>query len=230
MTMDSLKRYRYLRDEAAIKTIEAHAFRVSRLTELNDPFEWRVGCEGYDPELADQVIDSFVECASQDMGIICFSKEIKDPILWSHYTNIHRGMAFAVNSNLVPNLYEVDYDKPQIVIQIKHFLTMPESEQKKTIENLHKQKSPSWSFEQESRFVIELNLCKPSGGSYYWDKMQPNFITHAIIGFRSSINEQYLRRALDLNGFQHVEVLKAKRSLKNYEIELVPTTNSNPAV
>jgi hypothetical protein len=235
--MNSPELYRYLRDEAAIKTIEARAFRVSRLTELNDPFEWRIGFEGYPPELEEVLekqMDGFVEMVGQNMGIICFSKTIKDPILWSQYTNVHRGIAFKVNvsidSQLVSDLHDVDYDKPPIVIPFQRYSQMSISELGELIKNLHKQKSESWRYEQECRFVIDLKTCKPSGGSFLWDKMPPAFITHAIIGFRSSVSELYLRRALDLNGFQHTQILKAKRSLKTYEIELEGTTNSDPAV
>jgi len=230
--MDSSKYYRYLRDEAAIKTIEARAFRVSRLTELNDPFEWHIGFEGTPLGMEDEyervLMDGFREQANRRMGIICFSKEIKDPVLWSHYTNIHRGIAFAVNMDvnphLISNLQKVDYDKPPVVIPIQLFKQMTEIQKLEMIKDLHKQKSSSWRYEQEFRLVMALNECRPSGGSYLWDKMPPSFITHAIIGFRSSVSEQYLRQALDLNGFQHTQVLKAKRSRTTYEIKLEPTT------
>jgi len=121
--MNNLKLYRYLPDEAAIKTIETRCFRVSRLADLNDPFEWRFGFEGHPPELEENIemrMDGFVELASRNMGMLCFSKKINDPILWSHYTNIHKGIAFevdaSVNANLIADLHEVDYDKPRIVL------------------------------------------------------------------------------------------------------------------
>lgn len=228
-----------MRDEAAIKTIEARSFRVSRLTELNDPFEWRVGFDAPPQELEEVLekqMEGFVEMAGQDMGIICFSKKISDPVLWSHYTNVHRGIAFEVNvdvnSNLISDIHEVDYDKPPMVIPFQRYIKrqMSDTELMDVIRNLHKQKSASWQYEQECRLVIDLKTCKPSGGSFLWDKMPAAFITGAVIGFRSSISVQYLRQALDLNGFQHTQIFKAKRSLETYEIKLEGTTNSNPAV
>ncbi len=237
--MNSPKLYRYLRDDAAIKTIETRSFRVSRITELNDPFEWRVGFQGHPPaleEVLEKQMEGLVELASQDMGIICFSKIINDPILWSHYTNVHRGIAFEVNVNvnrhLVSNLQEVDYDKPPMIIPFQRYVKgqVSDIELMDIIKNLHKQKSASWRYEQECRLVIDLKTCKPAGGSFLWDKMPPAFITHAVIGFRSSIGEQYLRQALDSNGFQHTQILKAKRSLETYEIKLEPTTNTKPAI
>jgi len=236
--MDSSVYYRYLRDEAAIKTIEARAFRVSRLLELNDPFEWHIGFEGAPPgreeEYEKVLMDGLREQANRDVGIICFSKKINDPVLWSHYTNIHRGIAFAinmdVNPHLTPSLHQVVYDKPPVVIPIQRHKQMSKNEKLELIRDLGKQKSSSWRYEQEFRLVMALKECRPSGGSYLWDKMPPSFITHAIIGFRSSVSEQYLRQALDLNGFQHTQVLKAKRSQTTYEIKLEPMTMTQSAV
>ena len=235
--MNNPELYRYLRDEAAIKTIEAGAFRVGRLIELNDPLEWHIGFDGHPPELEEVLekqMDGVLEMANKEIGILCFSRTIKDPVLWSHYANTHRGIAFAVNvnvnSHLVSDLHEVFYDKPPMIIPIQRYNQMPESELLEMIKNLHKQKSKSWGYEQESRLLLDLKECKPTGGSYLWDKMPSSFITHAIIGFRSSVSEQYLRQALDSNGFQHTQILKAKRSRKTYEIELMPTTNPSPAI
>jgi hypothetical protein len=167
--MNNTKLYRYLPDEAAIKTIETRRFRVSQLTDLNDPFEWRFGVEGCPEEfreLFEMSIDAFIELAGQYQGIISFSKELFDPILWSHYANHHRGIAFEVDSSRVPNLHKVVYDKPRIVLPFQRFMQMPEHEQLRLIEDFFKQKSESWRYEQEYRWVIDLAKCVPSGGRY----------------------------------------------------------------
>jgi hypothetical protein len=218
-----IKLYRYLPDEAAIKTIETRCFRVSCLSDLNDPFEWKFGIEGHPPQLEtdlQQRMEGFAALAGQNMGILCFSKKINDPVLWSHYTNIHRGIAFevdaSVNANLVSDLHEVDYDKPRIVLPYRR---MTDEELLGRMTNFFKQKSASWHYEQECRWIIGLESCVPKGGRHYW-KIPTGFITRAFIGFRSSISFQYLRQALNLNGFQNVQILKCKPSLKSYDIEL----------
>ena len=157
------------------------------------------------------------------MGILCFSKEINDPILWSHHADGHKGIAFEVNVginvNLVSNLHKVEYDKPRIVLPYRQ---MTDQEWLKRMENFYKQKSKSWGYEQECRLVIDHAACIPSGGRFFW-KIPAGFITRVIIGFRSSVSEQYLRQVLALNGFQNVQIVKAKRSLKTYDVE-VPNT------
>jgi hypothetical protein len=226
--MNNTTLYRLLPDEAALKTIETRCFRVSRIADQKDCFEWQFGFEGYPPESEESIqkrLDDLVKLAGETMGILCFSKEIKDPILWSHFADGHKGIAFEVNlginPNLVSNRQEVDYDKPRIVLPYR---PMTEQELLKRIENYYKQKSKSWRYEQECRLIIDQAACIPSGGRFYW-KIPAGFVTRVIIGFRSSVSMQYLRRVLDLNDFQNVQIVKAKRSLKTYDVE-VPDTQA----
>ena len=223
--MNNTKLYRLLPDEAAINTIETRCFRVSRIADQKDCFEWQFGFEGCPPELKEinqKKIDQIVERTGETMGILCFSKEIKDPILWSHHADGHKGIAFEVdigiNVNLVSNRHEVEYDKPRPVLPYR---TITKEEWLKVMDIFYKQKSKSWRYEQECRFVIEHAACIPSGGRFFW-KIPAGFITRVIIGFRSSVSEQYLRQVLDLNGFPNVQIVKAKRSLKTYDVEVLP--------
>jgi hypothetical protein len=224
--MDKTKLYRLLPDEAAINTIETGCFRVSRIADLNDRFEWRVGFKGSPPELEElnqKRQDDVVERYGEGMGILCFSKEIRDPILWSHYADGHKGIAFevdaSINKELLSNLQEVDYDKPRIVLPYRK---MTHQEWMELMKNFFKQKSKSWRYEQECRWVIGHEACLPSGGRFFW-KIPVGFITRVIIGFRSSVSEQYFRQALDSNGFQSVQILKAKPSMQTYDVELLQT-------
>ncbi len=238
-----IRLYRYLPDEAAIKTIEQRSFRVSRLSDLNDPFEWRFGVEGCPQGYEEQVqliLDHLAEDASDDTGLICFSGKIIDPILWSHYTNVHRGIVFEilgnivseangsitfqVNNNTYKDLFKVDYDKGRIVLPFQKLLPFQLTE--KDIKDFYKQKSKSWEYEQEYRWVIDLlssENCEPSGGRFLW-KIPPSFIRRVIIGFRSSLSEEYVRRALAMNGFLDSQVTKAKLSRNTYEVQLVYPT------
>ncbi|MGP8199735.1 MAG: DUF2971 domain-containing protein [Limisphaerales bacterium] len=131
---------------------------MSRLADLNDPFEWRFGLTGIPPELEElnqKRQDDFVERCGEGMGILCFTREIRDPILWSHYANGHKGIAFevdaSINKQLLSNLHEVNYDKPRIVLPYRK---MTDQELLKLIENFFKQKSKSWRYEQECRWVF----------------------------------------------------------------------------
>jgi hypothetical protein len=109
---DTILLYRFMTAEAGVKTIAGGAFRVGRLKQFNDPFEWRTGVinliPGAEP-FRDEAVEGFVDDANAVYGIICFSKTIEEPVLWSHYADNHRGMAFQVNCQDDGGLHKVEY-------------------------------------------------------------------------------------------------------------------------
>ena len=221
----SILLYRYLPAEAAIKTIESHSFRVSRLLELNDPFEWSPGLDGIQPEaldLARWCMARFLENLNESMGIISFSSVVRDPILWSHYADAHRGMVIEVSYLIDESLHKVEYTNSRPIIP-SHCIRDPVAHGTEIIQILEKhyrQKSPSWSYENEYRAVASLALCQPCGGMFLL-KIPENFVTRVILGVRSSTSPTYVQRALEMNGFPNVRVVRAAQSLRTYDIELV---------
>jgi|ERR1035437_447845 hypothetical protein len=98
--MNNTKLYRILPDAAAINTIETRCFRVGRISDLEDYFEWQFRFKDCPLELEEfnhRKIEGLVERLSESTGMLCFSKEIKNPILWSHHADGHKGIAFEVN-------------------------------------------------------------------------------------------------------------------------------------
>jgi hypothetical protein len=222
---ESILLYRYLPAESAIKTIESHSFRVSRLLELNDPFEWSPGLEGIQPEaldLARWCMARVLEGLNEKMGIISFSSVVRDPILWSHYADAHRGVAIEVSYLIDESLHKVEYtnSRPVIPSHCIHDPVAHEAELLQILQKYFRQKSPSWSYENEYRAVASLASCQPSGGMFRL-KIPDNFVTRVILGVRSSTSPTYVRRALEMNGFPNVRVVSAIQSLRTYDIEFL---------
>ena len=233
-----LQLYRYLPDDAAIKTIESSYIRVSHLAHLNDPFELLFGfsdCPSHLEEAVQNELDKFVACLSQDMGIICFSAKVNDPILWSHYADKHKGVAFEVAAEIVSDgndginfevngseykkLHKVEYDKGRTTFPFQEFFKLSKTQLHDQMKSFYKQKSGSWKYEREYRWVVDLEMCKPSGGRFLWP-IPHDFITRVIIGVRSSLSEKYVRLALKANGFLNTQVVKARLSQATYDVKL----------
>lgn len=136
-TSNSILLYRFLPADSAIKTIESRAFRVSRLLELNDPFEWRIGLNSVKPnaeELARYCLDSFIAEMNEMFGILSFSELVNNSLLWSHYADSHRGIVFEVEYLLNPGLHRVQYTNVRPAIDPKWI--HDKSQEKQLLENL----------------------------------------------------------------------------------------------
>ncbi len=221
--------YRYFPAAAAINTIERHQFRVGRILELNDPFEWSMCVDADSPQdiekaryEMDQMRTAFL---NEKYGVISFCYTVNDPVIWSHYADKHRGIAFkaACQSSLVGvELLPVTYRKKRVCIPY-----IPEGEREQRIEELvpgfkkfFRYKAASWGYEKEVRGVVELKSCKVADGMFWWS-IPDGFLKSVIMGLRSTVSVSYIRRALDLNGLGNVKVQKVIESPKMYNVKPV---------
>jgi len=215
--------YRYVPAAAAINTIENRCFRVSRIMDLNDPFEWLFGFDGSRPgsiEESRRERDGLIRHLNEKFGLICFCEHVKDPVIWSHYADCHRGVAIEVDADQDGSLVRVEYS-PERPILPQHCLESREQNIdifKEVFGKFFRFKAPSWAYEHEWRVFVPLNKCDVAQGMFLW-KIPENLITRLIVGIRSQLSPEYLRRSLDLHGFKEVQVVKAKESLKHYEID-----------
>jgi hypothetical protein len=221
----SILLYRYLDAAAALKTIESRAFKVGRVRDFNDPFEWRMGISNIVPEgeiVARACMDGFIEDVNGRVGIICFSDTVTDPVLWSHYANKHHGVAFEVSYVLDPTrLTKVDYTNARPVLDANR-LNDPAGfaiYAKPLMDRLLRQKSTGWAYEREYRVFFDLKRCDISGG-HYFQQIPDHFLMRVILGFNCPLEELYVRKALDAVGLTETKVVRAKMCLETYSIQI----------
>src|SRR5688500_911475 len=86
---ETLWLYRFVDPTGALKTIERRRFRVGRLNELNDPFEFRLGFNNAPNEearaIVQRAVDALISQQHAWIGFLCFSATVREPVLWSHY-------------------------------------------------------------------------------------------------------------------------------------------------
>jgi len=217
--------YRYLDATAALKTIESRSFKVGRLRDFNDPFEWRPGITGIIPEgevVASACMEGFIDDVHKWLGIFCFSDTLTEPVLWSHYADKHRDVAFEVNYLIDPEkLFKMRYTNERPVVDANR-LRNPAGLDKYLLSRLNllmTQKSPGWSYEREYRAFVDLvKDCDISGG-HYFRRIPDDFLTRVILGFRCSLEEKYVLKALEKSGLTSTKVVRAKMCLETYSIQ-----------
>jgi len=221
----SILLYRYLDAAAALKTIESRAFKIGRRRDFNDPFEWRMGITNVIPEgeiVARACIDGFVDDVSGWAGILCFSDTLVEPVLWSHYADKHKGVAFEVSYTLVPKiLTKMEYtnERPVFDANRLHDPAGFENYAKPLMDRLLRQKSTGWAYEREYRVFVDLKRCDISGG-HYFQKIPDHFLMRVILGFNCPLEELYVRKALDAVGLTETKVVRAKMCLETYSIRV----------
>src|SRR5262245_2779152 len=76
--------------ENALSDISLRRIRISRIRDLNDPFELLAGRS--DDKWLRKILSDYAANFNRTNGLLCFSKNWGNPVLWSHYASKHRGM------------------------------------------------------------------------------------------------------------------------------------------
>ena len=160
-------------------------------------------------------------------GICSLSASKDNILLWSHYTNNHKGVCIGLNTKkiiefmdqkakmgIVFDLQDIDYKKE--MPKINFFESMKQINvhnfKNSDLYKLLYTKSKDWNYEKEYRFILydQTNKIVSIGN---------NIISEIILGCRISSDNKKL--ILDIcNGYEHKpKVYQAKTSNKKFELE-----------
>jgi hypothetical protein len=232
-----MKLYRYMRAEHAIKTIEEKLLKVCQVSELNDAFDLRPGIKTTnvqitDPELVEFALEGWTKDFQVSLGkiwgLVCFSSEIEETVLWAHYADSHKGVALEIE--VTPkngNPIEVDYTPAKRPCYELNELQgvvnrgAQPSEEFKTLGNkLVRSKAPEWGYEKEYRYVIPLTNCECRQGMYFIPFVPKSLgLTKVILGYKCPLSESYVFHTLAANGFKNVGVARTRCELSEYKIK-----------
>ena len=219
--MPVFRLYRYFPARYGVAAIENRELRVGRLAELNDPFEFMPGISHIAPNaprnILDQALNFLVEHWKDSMGIISFASQIKDPVIWSHYAESHRGIALAFDFEKDDFLWEMDYPEMRPVIELGVFDNLEKKEQLHLIKRILSAKAPSWKYEGEYRVFVELEACRASGGNYF-RPIPDGILKEVILGIRCEVSENYIEHTLKASNLNGVKVKRAQRSAERFEV------------
>src|SRR6266480_3191095 len=215
--------YRYLSLEHAIGSVEEGRLKVGRLNELNDPFDCfpRVinlpsGAKGFDLGFADGMLNTW----SSKFGIVYYSATVNDPVLWSHYSSGHRGIALGFEVPTSDILVKVTYSDERPILDFHSCNVSTPHEAFHFVRSVMIQifsvKASSWSYEEEYRQFFLLESCIAAKGTYFTNLP---LLKRIIIGARCNMDKSYFDHFLQRSAYKGVSVLKAVRSPTSYKIE-----------
>jgi hypothetical protein len=147
---DYVRAYHVLCSKWALEDIERARLKVSRFSEVNDPFEL-LGLNCHNKTVR-KITKRFAEDQDQQRGLLSFSENWNSPALWSHYAAKHKGMClgFDVRRRMVEKVEYVDD-------RLRDLLDEEEPEIPDDIRaQLCRTKSSEWSYERELRVLVEL--------------------------------------------------------------------------
>jgi hypothetical protein len=217
--------YRFLRAEHAVQAIEDGCLKVTRLAELNDPFDLTTAIAGLPDDTPQETIDKLerlaIERLNPDVGMVCFCTTVADPAVWTHYAQRHSGIALGFErrsikdpAKVIPDFVDVSYcdsgSQPDSglrpVINLAEWSRMPHLGKFTKALSAFGRKAASWQYENECRVFVSLKThCIPRGGMY-WYPIPKDLLVEVVLGIRCPAEVAYVGRILADNGFSRAEV------------------------
>lgn len=209
--METQRVYYYTASKYALESIRKKRIKVSRIEDLNDPFEM-LACD-----ISDEFIQKVFTMTRKDLdkkaGIVCFSKDWHNTLLWAHYGDKHKGICigFDIDSRFTE---EITYIKTKWSIED---LNTSDKEQMKKI--LLFSKYEKWEYENEIRAGFALDEEQKENGMYFSDFDQALMPKEIILGCRNKTTPKEIRSALDEGNYNHhIKVIQTKVASREFSI------------
>ena len=202
--------YHFLSAHYALKTLYEHRMKISTFADMNDLFELSpFNLENvYYPEgfaAANRQI-------SASIGVLCFSRNWGNPVLWAHYSDKHKGICLG---------FDVPDNSVREVTYISEPLRPPQRDEDLT-EALALRwvsiKFEHWRYEDEVRLFTSLD--ESDDGLYFYDFYESDAqmqLKEVIVGVRCSVTKGAIDRAVR-NYPAPVIIMKARLAQRFFKV------------
>lgn len=192
----TMRAYKFLDASFGLKSLYEKRLKISRIEDLNDPFEL-LPYDLSNPTQRWALLRTRDELA-KGRGIVCFSAAWKDPVIWAHYADKHKGICLG---------FEVPEQHANVVKYESKLLPFPEKPKLKDVESMLFTKYKHWEYEQEIRTWADLD--EEENGIFYADFGIDLQLVEVIMGCRCSASRDSLTKALGSLA-KEAQIIKAR--------------------
>jgi Protein of unknown function (DUF2971) len=208
-----MRLYHFLPAKWALDDIKRRRLKLSRVDNLNDPFEFLSVALG-DAQLREHVL-GWKRQMSDKYGVICFSKASTSPVQWAHYAERHTGMCLGFDVRDDATL-PVKYVRRRVMPEtIRQMLNAPDrSDALEAMKKLLATKYAHWRYESEVRTFHRLDASEQ--GTHFAAFDDDLVLREVIVGALCDTGREEIDRALgNLTG---VVAYKKRLAFKSFSV------------
>jgi len=199
-----MRAYKFLDAHFGIKSLRERRIKISILSDLNDPFDllpWELSNRAY----RNAVRRTWSELATQ-RGVLCFSADWRDPVIWAHYSDKHKGICLG---------FEIPDAVCKEIKYVPRRLPFPINPGFDDAQTMLFTKFDHWKYEQEIRLWAELN--DSDEGLFYADFGEELELKKVIAGARCPLSLPEIKQALGSLA-ERVTIIKGRAGFTKFEI------------
>jgi hypothetical protein len=207
-----MRAFHFLSCKHALAAIEQQRIKVSRLDDLNDPFElYAMQLKGKGHR---RTFKAWKNHMAEITGLLCFSKSWHSPLLWSHYADRHRGVAleFELSEKYV---HEVTYEPERLALDIDKKLVAG-GLTKREINRLLTTKFEHWKYEDEVRIFVKPSECVEEGKFWYYPVDASVKLVGIVHGPLCQLTEREIAKRLPKGA--RLKLVKARLAFTSFNV------------
>jgi hypothetical protein len=174
--------YKFRSAKFGLLDLKDRRLKLSTLDDLNDPFDL-CSLDITDPAI-ERALNAYIVQFKRTTGLLCFSRNWDNLLLWSHYANSHTGLClgFDIPGGPDSNGYDMNVHYQPNLLKIRR----QEDVNYDLANRLLRTKHESWSYEQELRMFVRLND-PPDANGLRWLYFGPQLeLKEVIVGAQCS--------------------------------------------
>jgi hypothetical protein len=221
--------YKFLPAEFALQNLCKRQIKISSFPDMNDPFELLGGLR-IDPTLRHHW-EVLLSRLNEWCGVLCFSRDWHNAMLWSHYADKHKGicLGFDIGAKLelrkpdyVANRQEFDDDLRVLLAAAPHSMSLKPSDKQfkdcmRVITRMLFTKFDAWSYENELRMFIAQKEEQKQGAFYFAEFDEQIQLRSIVLGARCTTPAKHIEMATA--GYSPaITVVRAALSGKSFKV------------
>jgi len=208
-----LRVYHLTSADYAMSSLALGRLKVARFSDLNDPFE--LIAVNFKERPVRRVARDFKSAYDAQTGLLCFSEDWAEPLLWSHYAAKHRGICLGFN---VPRklLQKVRYEGDRLLARLEEDenpMTLPLELQ----EQLLCTKYGRWEYEHEHRRFVRLKHAVAEGPIHFMPFGKELELAEVVVGPECSVAVAEVRKLVS-SLYIGAVTFKARLAFKFFKI------------
>jgi hypothetical protein len=207
-----MRLFHFMSSQHALSSIRLQRVKLALIRELNDPFE--LLCADLPDPDARRSFNAFKMSVANRTGILCFSRDWANPLLWSHYAEKHRGVAIE---------FEVDEDALMRVRYVQRRIPFDLAELGRSggftqehAESIFATKSKHWAYEKEMRVAVALTECKLEAGNYFYSLNPKLRMIGLIVGPICGLSEHEVAAELPIE--LELRFVRARQAFRSFSV------------
>lgn len=210
---DFIRAYHLTSAEHGINAISLSRLKVARFSEVNDPFE--VFAVNFHERKTRKLVRRFKDSHNSKTGLLCFSANWSNSMIWSHYATKHKGicLGFDLRRKKIRQVQYVDERIRAKLTDNEDSPTLPA----KLEDLLLRTKARYWQYEEEIRVFVDLSQATREQGLYFWSFDNDMRLAEVILGPLSELPLPSIRKLTEATNPNAV-AFKSRLAFRSFKV------------